>query len=173
MSTSNKKQTEVISMKKSMVLLFTIALSAVALLSSCGGSEGNADTTNPITNQNTNETTNPTEPQNTNEQPLTQEQIAGNIQVIDGMTLTIDTSAVFMATGTGAHTFSGEPVEKEYATVRLTEETTIEVRTTAGGQIIETRVGTLEDLSLQNTVMVEGYWQSDEFVATSIITFRM
>ena len=160
-------------MKKLIVLLFTIALSAVALLSSCGGSEGNANTTNPITNQNTNETTNPAETLNNNEEALTQEQIAGNIQVIDGMTLTIDTSAVFMATGTGSYTFSGEPVEKEYATVRLTEETTIEVRTTAGGQIIGTRVGTLEDLSLQNTVMVEGYWQSDEFVAITIIIFKI
>jgi len=158
-------------MKKFMVLLLTIALSAVALLSSCGGSEGNADTANPITNQNTNETANPTEPQNTNEQPLAQEQLAGNIQTIDGMTLTIDTSVVFMATGTGAHTFTGEPVEKEYATVRLTEQTTIEVHTSAGGQIIGIRAGTLDDLTLQNTVLVEGYWRSDEFAATSIIIF--
>jgi len=163
-------------MKKTMVLLFTIALSIIALLSACERDNTAVDAnqnTNPITNQNTKEATNPTEPQNTDEQPLVQEQIAGKIQAIDGMTLTIDTSAVFMATGTGSYTFSGEPVEKEYATVRLTEETTIEVRTTAGGQIIGTRVGTLEDLSLQNTIMVEGYWQSDEFVATSIITFRM
>ena len=163
-------------MKKTMVLLFTIALCIMALLSACGHDNPAVDAnqnTNPITNQNTNETTNPAETQNINEQSLAQEQIAGNIQAIDGMTLTIDTSAVFMATGTGSYTFSGEPVEKEYATVRLTEETTIEVRTTAGGQIIGTRVGTLEDLSLQNTVMAEGYWQSDEFVATSIITFRM
>ena len=159
-------------MKKSMVLLFTIALSAVALLSSCGRSEGDADTTNPIETQNTNETTNPIETQNTNEQSLVQEQLAGNIQIIDGMTLTIDTSAVFMATGAGSYTFSGEPVEKEYAIVRLTEQTTIEVHTSAGGQIIETRAGTLDDLSLQNIVMVEGEWDGNELVAVNLIVFN-
>jgi len=116
---------------------------------------------------------NPNTNQNTNEQSLPQEQLAGTIQAIDGMKLTIDTSQVFMSLGGEQRVEPGAPVEKQETSIRLTEQTAIEVRASAGGQITGTRAGALDDLSLQNIVLVEGEWQGDEFVATALVIFKM
>jgi len=185
-------------MKKS-TLLFTIALSIMVLLSAC--ERDNSDTnTNSNTNQNTNEQGLPHEQdnadvntkqntneqglpqeqdnadtnthQNTNGQSLPQEQLAGTLQAIDGMKLTIDTSQVFMSFGGEQRVEPGAPVEKQETIIRLTEQTAIEVRTTRGGQIAGTRAGTLDDLSIQNVVLVEGEWQGDEFIAINLIIFN-
>ena len=111
--------------------------------------------------------------QTANQQGLPQEQIAGSLQAIDGTKLTIDASTVFVANGTGPHYASGEPTEKQEANIRLTEETAIEVRTTAGGQITSSRAGTMDDLSLQDTVLAEGEWQGDEYVVTKLTVFKL
>jgi len=173
-------------MKKRNISFIAYTFIAMILLSACTHDSTDADT-NPnisessseqiLSQEEDNTHTNPTTDQNVDKSPDTQndaqtEMIAGEIQTINGMTITIDTSAVFMATGTGTYVFSGETVEKEYVTVRLTEQTTIEVHTSVGGQIIGARVGTLEDLSLQNTVMVEGEWDDNEFVAVKVVVFE-
>ena len=190
-------------MKKSNILLLTIALSIMVMLSAC--ERDNADTnTNPNTNQNSNEqglpqeqdnadtNTNPNTNQNTNEQDLPQEQdnadnnthqnnngqsvpqeqLAGTLQAIDGMKLTVDTSQVFMSFGGEQRVEPGAPAEKQDTIVRLTEQTAIEVRTVSSGQPIGTRAGTLDDLSIQNVVLVEGEWQGDEFIAINLIIFN-
>jgi len=102
--------------------------------------------------------------------PPSNEIIAGTVEAIDGMKLTIDTSSVFVSSGGGeSHFASGEPPEPQAEIIRLTEQTTIEVRTTAGGQITDTRAGTLDDLSIGTTVMAEGEWQDGEFAATTLV----
>lgn len=110
----------------------------------------------------------------TDTQDLQQEQLFGAIQAIDGMNITIDTLQVMVVNEPGEHLFSPDSVENEPQDaqdiiIRLTEQTDIEVRTTAGGQISGTRIGTLDDLTLQAIVMVTGYWQGHEFVATELI----
>jgi len=88
------------------------------------------------------------------------------------MSITIDTSSVFVATGPESyqqHFVTGEPQETQQEIIRLTDETSIEVRTSFGGQIIDSRTGTLDDLSLNAVVMVEGEWQDDEFIAIKLI----
>jgi len=100
--------------------------------------------------------------------PPSNEILAGTVQAIDGMNLAIDTSSVFVANETGRHVASGEPQETQEQIIRLTEQTIIEVRTTSGGQVVDSRIGTLDDLSLYNIVMVEGEWHDDEFVATTL-----
>ena len=122
--------------------------------------------------ENTDTNSTPNTNQNTNGQSLPLEQLAGTIQAIDGMKLTIDTSQVFMSFGGEQRVEPGAPVEKQETSIRLTEQTAIEVRTTSGGQIAGTRAGTLDDLSLQNVVLVEGEWQGDEFVAINLIIFN-
>ena len=173
-------------MKKRNISFIAYTFSAMILLSACTHNSTDADT-NPnisesasekiLSQEEDNTHTNPATDQNVDISPDTQndtqtEMIAGEIQTIEKMTITIDTSAVFMATGTGSYVSSGEPVEKEYATVRLTEQTIIEVHKSAGGQIIGTRVGTLEDLSLQNIVMVEGEWDDNDLVAIKIVVYE-
>jgi len=116
---------------------------------------------------------------NINEQDLLQEQLLGNIQVIDGMNITISTAQhqhmIFNEPRAGQHFVSPGTTENEpkEITIRLTEQTAIEVsemRTTSGGgQIADMRDGTLDDLTPQAFVMAEGEWQDDEFVATSLI----
>ncbi|MCL2570925.1 MAG: hypothetical protein FWE11_00850 [Defluviitaleaceae bacterium] len=101
--------------------------------------------------------------------PPSNEILAGTVQAIDGMSLTIDTSSVFVANETGHHTATGEPQEPQQKIIRLTEQTTIEVRATSGGQIVGSEIGTLDDLSLYAVVMAEGEWQDNEFVATTLI----
>ena len=171
-------------MKKTMLSLFMIALSIMVLLSACGRNNPAADVSQ-STNQNINEQGLPHEQNNTNiyssqlpnknsdESPSSQEQIAGVIQSIDGMHLTIDTSQVFMSSGGQQRVEPGTPVEKQDTIIRLTEQTTIEVRTTAGGQITDTRAGTMDDLSLQTVVMADGEWQGDEFIAVKITLFSL
>jgi len=138
------------------------ATSTVLITSGVADSDSATTNINPNTNQ------------NTNVQGLPQEQLFGVIQAINGMKLTIDTSQV-LGLGGGEHRFSGDSGERERqeAIIRLTEQIAIEVRTSAGGQITGTRAGTLDDLSVQDVVMVEGEWQGDGFVATKLIIFKM
>ena len=195
-------------MKKYIILLFTIAMSAM-VLSACSNGNANTDDTlstnqysneqrlpqgalvdtnaNQSTNQSANEQALPSDfdidintSQNTNEQSLPQETLAGVVQSIDGMTLTIDASQVFMVGGTPGGAFgettehifnpNDAAIEKQEITIRLTEQTAIVVRTNAGGQIIGERIGTIDDLSMHNIVMAEGEWQGDEFIASELIT---
>ena len=117
-------------------------------------SSGNADTNNlSIHTQN----------------PASNEMLAGTVQAINGMKLTVDTSSVFVAHETGRHITSGEPQEKQEKIIRVTEQTVIEVQTISNGQITGSRIGALDDLSLQDVVTAEGEWQSDEFIATKLI----
>ena len=186
-----EKQTEVTPMKKLNFVLFTIAMSLAMLLAlvACSTNDdttyanGNANTdATQSTNQYSNEQSLPQEPlvdtdanqstkQSANEQSLPQETLAGVVQSIDGMTFAIDTSQIFMAVGTPGETTeqrvgrTDEPGAAQTSTIRVTGETVIVVRTTAGGQIIGERAGTIDDLSLHNIVMVEGEWQSDEFLS--------
>jgi len=101
--------------------------------------------------------------------PASNEMLAGTVQAINGMNLTVDTSSVFVAHETGRHITSGEPQEKQEKIIRVTEQTVIEVQTISNGQITGSRVGALDDLSLQDVVTAEGEWQSDEFIATKLI----
>ena len=100
--------------------------------------------------------------------PTSNEILAGTVEAIDGMSITIDTSSVFVAHGTGSHISTGEPPELQVEVIRLTEETNIIVQVNAGGQIAGTRAGTLDDLSLQAIIMAEGEWRDGEFVVTEL-----
>ncbi|MCL2427557.1 MAG: hypothetical protein FWD05_14635 [Oscillospiraceae bacterium] len=105
------------------------------------------------------------------QEPPSNEIVAGTIQTIDEMSITIDTSSVFVATGPGnyqEHIATGEPPEPQQEIIRLTEQTIIEVQASVGGQIAGSRAGTLDDLSLGIAVMAEGEWLDDEFVATTL-----
>jgi len=152
-------------MKKTMVLLFAIALSIATLLSACERDKGNSDAyidTGATTDQSN----------NTQNHDVI-EMIAGRIQAIDGTNLTIDASGTFVANETGRHHSSGNSNEKQEINVRLTEQTIIEIRTSVGGQITGTSIGTLDDLLLQAIVSAEGTWDGDEFIAITIIIFKI
>jgi len=170
-------------MKKLIMVLF---LATVAFgLTACGGATENQDTQSQTTvseqearevsDGNIDTNTNP----NTNEQVLPQEQLVGTIHAIDGMNITINTmqAMVFNEPGEGRHFVSpgnaeNEPQESQEISIHLTEQTTIkvnEIRAIAGGgQMSDTRAGTLDDLTLQAFVMAEGDWQDDKFVATTV-----
>lgn len=161
--------------KKTKILLVLVVALGVLGLASCSGTVENQNSTTrpPLAEQRVGETSSGGTDANpsTNEQDSPQEQLFGAIQAIDGMTMTIDTSRV-IGFGGGQHFISGEVnddlVEEYLGTIiHLTERTIIEVRTTAGGQI----VGTLDDLSLQATVMATGQWQDNEFTVTELIIF--
>jgi len=95
--------------------------------------------------------------------------LAGTVKAIDGMLLSVDTSSVFMAATTGAHTvLPGEEPEPQEEIVRITEETVIEIRTLGDGQIMGNTPGTLDDISVQAVIMAEGEWEDDEFIAATI-----
>jgi len=99
----------------------------------------------------------------------TSEILAGTVQAIDGMRLSVDTSSVFVAMGTGPHTVSpGEEPEPHEEIVSITEQTVIEIQTLADGQVLGAVAGTLDDISLQAVIMAEGEWQDGEFVATKL-----
>jgi hypothetical protein len=159
MTKSNKK-TEGNPMKKYTVLLLAIAISIAALLSAC--KNDNPDT-------NANPSTNP----NSNEQSSHQEQLAGVIQAIDGMKLTIDTSGIFVANETGSHIVSGEGelVENQEVNIHLTEQTNIVISISDGGLITETKAGIVDDLTLQSVVIADGEWEGDEFIATELLVY--
>jgi len=115
---------------------------------------------------------------NVSEQDSPQEQLVGRIQTIDEMSMTIDTSGFALFNEPGEHRISppddGSDDETETPAlheidIRLTEQTTIELRTLANAQIVGTSPGTLADLSLHAIVMVDGQWQDDEFIATNVI----
>jgi len=158
-----------------MMILF---LATVVLgMAACGGATEYQDPPPTETEQETGEAsdgnvdtnTNPNVVQGTHTQtPPSGEILAGTLEALDGMSLTIDTSSVFVSGG-GQHIATGEPPEPQTEIIHLTEQTTVEVQTFAGGQIIDSRIGTLDDLSIGTTVMAEGEWQDDEFVATTII----
>jgi len=157
-------------MKKVIKVLF---LAAVVLgLVACGGSTENQDAqaqTTPVRNEQSVYTQNHTAGQVIEGTVPTGEILAGTVQNIDGMRLSVDTSSVFVAMETGSHTVSpGEEPEPHEDIVRITEQTIIEIRTLAGGQILGTEEGTLGDISLQAVIMAEGEWQDGEFVATKI-----
>jgi len=162
-------------MRKS-ILFLAVALSITALLSACEKDNTDIGTDIKTDISSDADATTPNTTQNTNEQDSPQEQIAGTLEAIDGMKLTIDTSSVFMAAGAGSHYFDpndpNNEKQKQDTIVRLTEQTDIEVRTSSGGQITSTRAGTLDDLSLKNIVMAEGEWQDDEFIAVNLIIFN-
>ena len=168
--------------KTKVLLILAVTLGALGLASCSGTVENQNSTTRPpLAEQGVGETSSGSTDANpsTNEQDLPQEQLFGAIQTIDGMTITIDTSRV-IGFGGGQHFISGEvddddSVEEEYlgTIIHLTEQTIIEVRTTAGGQIAGTRSGTLDDLSLQATVMATGQWQGNEFTITELIIFSL
>jgi len=113
----------------------------------------------------------------TSKQDLSQEQLVGNVQAIDGTNITINTmqAMIFNEPGAGQHFVSPGAVENEpqEIIIRLTEQTVIEVNeiraTTGGGQMADIRDGTLDDLTLQAIVMATGEWQDDEFVVSSLI----
>jgi len=161
-------------MKKVIMALFLVTV--IFGLAACGGAAEYQDSPLPteteqdageISDGNADTNIEPNVVQGTHTQtPPSGEIIAGTVQAIDGMSLTIDTSSVFVANETGQHIATGEPQEAQQETIRLTEQTVIEVRTTTNGQITGSRIGTLDDLSLQAVVMAEGEWQGDEFVAT-------
>ena len=166
-------------MKKVIMVLFLVTV--IFGLAACGGTAEYQDSPLPteteqgageISDGNASTNTDQTAPnvvQGTHTQtPPSGEIIAGTVKTIDGMNLTIDTSSVFVANETGQHIASGEPQEAQQEIIRLTEQTVIEVQTNTNGQIIGSRIGTLDDLSLQAVVMVEGEWQGDEFVATTL-----
>jgi len=174
-------------MKKSMVLLFTIGLSILVLLSACERDNPAADV-----NLNTNPSTIPTDPnvntnpnanQNSNGQNSQQGEFTdpdatayGMVFGIDGTKITINASniMVFFDPGETLIQPDGSRVQevKEDTFIRLTDDTEIEVRTTRGGQIINTRAGTADDLSLQNFVLAEGVWEGDELIATRIVLLK-
>jgi hypothetical protein len=169
MTTSNKK-TEGNPVKKITVQLLIVALSIMALLTACDN--GNADTdTNPSTNPSTNEQ---------DLRTFAEEAVYGTVYGIDGMKVTINASNVMVFFGSGGSNESiiqpdGSKAEevKEDTIIRVTEETEIEVRTSRGGQIIGTRAGTMDDFSLQDTIIAEGAWEGDEFVATVLVIFKL
>jgi len=128
-------------------------------------SSGNTDATSGNVDTNTDPNTNySAHIQN----PISNEIIAGSIKAINGMSITIDTSSVFMAHETGSHIATGEPPELQKEIIHLTEQTTIEIRTLANGQIIGSSVGTIDDLTLQAIIMAEGEWQDSEFVVSDL-----
>ena len=160
-------------MKKMIMVLATVVLG----LAACGGAAEYQEPPPLQTEQRVGEAYNSnadsTAEQNAAQSPHTQnptsnEILAGTVEAIDGMNLTIDTSSVFVANETGQHIATGEPQEPQQEMIRLTEQTVIEVRITANGQITGSRIGTLDDLSLQTVVMAEGEWQDGEFVATTL-----
>ena len=162
-------------MKKVIMVLFLITV--IFGLVACGGTAEYQDSPLPSETEqgageisDGNADTNVVQGTHTQTPPLG-EVIAGTLEAIDGMSLTIDTTSTFVSSGTESDQtliFSGEPLEPQQEIIRLTEQTTIEVRTTANGQIVGTRAGTLDDLSLQALVMAEGEWQDDEFIATTL-----
>ena len=158
-------------MKKIIMVLFLVTV--IFGLTACGGAAEYQDSPLPSETEqgageisDGNADTNVVQGTHTQTPPLG-EVIAGTLESIDGMSLTIDTSSVFVSGG-GQHIVNGEPPEPQQETIRLTEQTTIEFRTLANGQIVDTRAGTLDDLSIGTTVMAEGEWQDGEFVATTL-----
>jgi len=165
---------------KKVITCLTLA-TAILTLSACGSvTEYQQDTqvqpvayeqhtSTPDSNTDTNPNVNMYEGNGIHVQsPSSYEIIAGTVQSIDGMSIAIDSSSVFVANETGSHIATGEVPEPQETIVILTEETTIEVSTSSGGQVVASRIGTLDDLHLYNLVMVEGEWQGDEFVAITI-----
>jgi len=162
-------------MKKVIMVLFLVTV--IFGLVACGGAAEYQDSPLPseteqgageISDGNTD--TNVVQGTHTQTPPLG-EVIAGTLEAIDGMSLTIDTTSVFVSSGTESyqtHIFSGEPLEPQQEIIRLTEQTTIEVQTTINGQITGSEIGTLDNLSLGIAVMAEGEWQDGEFVATTL-----
>jgi len=145
-------------MKKVIMVLFLVAV--VLGLAACGG---NAE------NQMDYQTQNSDFGRIVSGTVPTGEILAGTVQAVDGMKLSVDTSSVFVAAGTGPHTVSpDEPPEPHEDIVRITEQTLIEIQTLADGQILGTAAGTLDDISLQAVIMAEGEWQDGEFVATKL-----
>ena len=168
-------------MKKVIRVLFLATI--VFGLTACGGTAENQDfTTQTAVNEqgvrgafsgNTEQNTNhSTHVQNSNSNEI----IAGTVQAIDGMNIAIVTTqhTALHDPGEGRFVSSGVAEnEPQEITIRLTEQTTIEVneiRTSAtGGLSSDTRAGTLDDLTLQASVMAQGEWHGNEFVATSLI----
>ena len=157
-------------MKKLIRVLFLAV--AVLGVAACGGSTEIQDVqvqTTPVCNEQSVYTQNHTSGQIIEDVIPTGEILAGTVQSIDGMSLSVDTSSVFVAMGTGSHTVSpGEEPEPHEDIVRITEQTIIEIQTLAGGQILGTAAATLDDISLQAVIMAEGEWKDGEFVATKI-----
>jgi len=152
-------------MKKAITLLF---LTAVVLgLAACSRAEAHED----APTQTAAYTPNTPDIPPTDHDPAPTAILAGVVQSIDGVRIAVDTSSLFVADGSGPHHFSGEPQdppEPRDEIIRLTEHTVIEIRTTAGGQIIDTVAGTMEDVTLHAVVIAEGAWQDDEFVAATL-----
>ena len=166
-------------MKKVIMVLFLVTV--IFGLVACGGAAEYQDSPLPtateqgaeeISDGNADTNIDPNVVQGTHTQtPPLGEVIAGTLEAIDGMSLTIDTTSVFVSSGTESyqtHIFSGEPLEPQQEIIRLTEQTTIEVQTTINGQITGSEIGTLDNLSLGIAVMAEGEWQDGEFVATTL-----
>ena len=162
-------------MKKVIMVLFLVTV--IFGLVACGGAAEYQDSPLPSETEqgageisDGNADTNVVQGTHTQTPPLG-EVIAGTLEAIDGMSLTIDTTSVFVSSGTESyqtHIFSGEPLEPQQEIIRLTEQTTIEVQTTINGQITGSEIGTLDNLSLGIAVMAEGEWQDGEFVATTL-----
>jgi len=108
---------------------------------------------------------------------VTQEQLVGMVQAIDGMNITIITIQAMIVNTPGQHISSpdaqNEPYEPQEIIIQLTEQTAIEVNevttTAGGGQMAGLRAGTPDDLTLQAIVMATGEWHGDEFIAKSLI----
>jgi len=160
-------------MKKVMMVLFLVTV--IFGLAACGGTAEYQDSPLPseteqgvenVSDGNVDTNIDPNVVQGSHTQtPPSGEILAGTVEALDEMSLTINTSSIFVSGG-GQHIATGEPPEPQQEIIRLTEQTTIEVQTTANGQIVGSRIGTLDDLSLGAVVMAEGEWQGDEFIAT-------
>ena len=172
-------------MKKSMVLLFTIAMSIMVLLSACERDNPAADV-----NINTNPSTIPTDPsintnpdanQNSNGQNSPQgevtdseEAVYGFVKKINGMEVTINASGMMVFFDPEAYITDGSAQKIETDTIiRLTEKTEIVVNTNRGGQIVDTKAGTVDDISIGNIVIAYGEWQGDEFVVTKVTVSKI
>ena len=170
---------ELLKVRKIIIVLFIAT--AIIGLTACGDSTDNQYLPEQTTaieqeveetyvaddNEDTNADTNKIQGIHT-QTPPSGEIIAGTVLAVDEMSITIDTSSVFVANETGQHISTGEPQEPQHKIIHVTEQTIIEVQTLAGGQIIGTTAGTLDDLSIQALVMAEGEWHGDEFVATAL-----
>ena len=117
-------------MKKVIMILFLMTV--IFGLAACGGAAEYADPQSPPTeteqdvegvpgnNADTNADTNTIQGVHT-QTPPSNEIIAGTVQTIDGMNLTIDTSSVFVANETGQHIATGEPQELQQEIIRLSD----------------------------------------------------